>query len=552
MGCFKPPKEKSIPTSEDDEFAATLQCRDAFSLLNGHNSVNIRSLSQKSSASRNGGAPSLKKFGSGSHSAPISVGTDSCSSISDFRRSGPIWQSNGVAFSGPALPLPLPLPLPEPVNLRSVANCSTSSSASRPPEVKFYSSVVVANGHGKGSWTPYVSEPKPLPPPKEERAILRSFSWEELAGACQNFSPEFFCRDGGSGPVYKAPLSFNGGENKTDADITRIVSTLPKSIRKWLLELKSMARLEHPHLCKVIGFYAENSSCPTDEKPVSRVVVYASMLNGSLDGLLYGRTGRPPLDWPSRVKIAFGSAQGLEFLHQISPSSVAYRCFQTINVQVDKDFNAKLSDYCFASNASSNPDIAEAYSAPETVKLGEVSPESNVWSFGVVLLELLTGRQNMDMVFPKEEQNLVKFSRPYLVNERKLYLIMDPELKGFYPTKMAKKLADLALRCLEEDPTQRPSMREIVTVIGSVHNTTRSTCPTKKSKVKEILLRQEDSSVLLRSCSVKDNVAGAKLPLVVYEERRRTSSGSPLRLCASLVGGIKNHQAFSLPSETVD
>ena len=107
--------------------------------------------------------------------------------------------------------------------------------------------------------------------------------------------------------------------------------------------------------------------------------------------------------------------------------------------------------------------------APETRAYGDVTAKSNVWSFGVVLLELLTGRQNMDEMFPEEERNLVQWCRPYLLDPKRLYLVMDPELKGRYPTRAAKTVADLALLCLSEDPRARPSMRNVVGVLSAHH-----------------------------------------------------------------------------------
>lgn len=87
-----------------------------------------------------------------------------------------------------------------------------------------------------------------------------------------------------------------------------------------------------------------------------------------------------------------------------------------------------------------------------------LTPKSNVWSFGIVLLELLTGRKNLDSRHPKEERNLVKWSRPFLADDCRLSLIMDPHLKGRFPARAARTVADIAQKCLLKDPSERPTM----------------------------------------------------------------------------------------------
>lgn len=104
----------------------------------------------------------------------------------------------------------------------------------------------------------------------------------------------------------------------------------------------------------------------------------------------------------------------------------------------------------------------------ETLERGLITPKSNVWSFGIVLLELLTGRKNLDGRYSKEERNLVKWSRPFLADDGRLSLIMDPQLKGRFPAKAARTVADIAQRCLQKDPSERPTMRTILDQLKSV------------------------------------------------------------------------------------
>ena len=104
----------------------------------------------------------------------------------------------------------------------------------------------------------------------------------------------------------------------------------------------------------------------------------------------------------------------------------------------------------------------------ETLEKGLLTPKSNVWSFGVVLLELITGRKNLDASSSKEEHNLVKWSRPFLTDDSRLSLIMDSRIKGRFPTKAARIVADIILKCLHKDPSERPTMRDVVEALAGV------------------------------------------------------------------------------------
>lgn len=333
-----------------------------------------------------------------------------------------------------------------------------------------------ADSYPAQRWCP---SPLPLPPLCVNRPALREFSYEELAGACLNFAREFFIREGGTGPVYRAVLKRVPEEDSADVAVTRLIRGHLHSFKKWRFEVGSLARMSHPHLCNVFGFSGEDPSGPSSKLPGferERLLVYEHTANGSLESLLYCRKGKGPLDWGTRLKIAMGAAKGLAYLHDRIPRQVIYKSFKTVNVQVDVNFNAKLSDYGFARTCGEPPisspapslPMSDAYAAPETCISDQLSAKSNVWSFGIVLLELLTGRQNMDDFFPPDERNLLHWCRPYLLDSKRLYLIMDPELKGRYPTRTAKMVADLALQCLAEDPVARPSMRDVAASLCAI------------------------------------------------------------------------------------
>ncbi|KAG2675288.1 hypothetical protein I3843_13G155700 [Carya illinoinensis] len=176
-----------------------------------------------------------------------------------------------------------------------------------------------------------------------------------------------------------------------------------------------------------------------------------------------------PMSWSTRMKIAFGAAKGLAFLHE-AEKPVIYRDFKTSNILLDLDYNAKLSDFGLAkdgpegdkSHVSTRIMGTYGYAAPEYIMTGHLSSSSDVYSFGVVLLELLTGRKSLDKLRPAREQNLTDWALPLLKEKKKFLNIIDPRLEGDYPIKGVHKAAMLAYHCLNKNPKARPLMRDIV------------------------------------------------------------------------------------------
>ncbi|KHN43731.1 Putative receptor-like protein kinase [Glycine soja] len=265
------------------------------------------------------------------------------------------------------------------------------------------------------------SAPGPLPLPPT--GLIRNFTYEEIAAACHNFSSDRCMSERLSSTIYSASFGDDASSaKKFEATVTRLHSST---------------------------HYA-------------------------MDRQLFGRSDSPSIDWNSRMKIAICAAQGLTFLHEEGPFQAMYNEFSAANIQIEKDFNAKLSGYGCAGRIPeeeiSSSSCAVGNLSVETLEKGILTPKSNVWSFGIVLLELLTGRKNLDSHHPKEERNLVKWSRPFLADDFRLSLIMDPQLKGHFPPKAARTVADIAQRCLQKEPSERPTMRTIVENLKTVQD----------------------------------------------------------------------------------
>ncbi|KAG0468156.1 hypothetical protein HPP92_017484 [Vanilla planifolia] len=255
-------------------------------------------------------------------------------------------------------------------------------------------------------------------------------------------------------------------QKKLEATVIRLISS-SMNLKDFVNTLNTIASLQHPHLCRLLGFSAREGS---DQ----RMLVYEKLYHGSLDRLLFGRSDGPTMDWSARMNIALSAARGLAFLHEEGPFQAMFHEFSSANIQVEKDFSAKLSGYGGVSYNTEtelvNTSVATASLSVETLEKGVLTPKSNVWSFGIVLLELLTGRRNLDCRHPKEERNIVKWCKPFLADDCRLPLIMDPRIKARCPPQAARTVADLAVKCLHKDPSERPTMRTIVEVLSNVRD----------------------------------------------------------------------------------
>ncbi|KAG5247637.1 serine/threonine-protein kinase [Salix suchowensis] len=320
---------------------------------------------------------------------------------------------------------------------------------------------------GSSSSTSNVESASSTPNIGEELKVssqLRKFSFNELKSATRNFRPESILGEGGFGCVFKGWINENGtAPVKLGTGLSVAVKTLNhdglQGHKEWLAEVNYLGDLLHPNLVKLIGYCIEEDQ---------RLLVYEFMPRGSLENHLFRRS--LPLPWSVRMKILFGAAKGLTFLHEEAERPVIYRDFKTSNILLDADYNAKLSDFGLAKDGpeGDNTHVSTrvmgtyGYAAPEYVMTGHLTSKSDVYSFGVVLLEMLTGRRSMDKHRPNGEHNLVEWARPHLGERRRFYRMIDPRLEGRFSIKGAQKAIQLAAHCLNRDPKARPLMSDVV------------------------------------------------------------------------------------------
>ncbi|KZV54881.1 hypothetical protein F511_35956 [Dorcoceras hygrometricum] len=317
---------------------------------------------------------------------------------------------------------------------------------------------------------------------------LRAFTFSELKSATRGFSRALLIGEGGFGCVFRGRVrildSRSGSESAMDVAVKQLnrnglqacSSTFSVLIdqghKEWMNEVNLLGFVNHPNLVKLVGYCAED-----DERGIQRLLVYELMRNKSLEDHLLTRSSNH-LPWVVRLRIAQDAARCLAYLHEEMEFQLIFRDFKSSNILLDEDFNAKLSDFGLArqgpaaglNHVSTSVVGTVGYAAPEYIHTGRLTTKSDVWSFGVVLYELITGRRVLERNLPRGEQKLLEWVRPYVSDPKKFHLILDQRLEGQYCMKSAQKVASLANKCLMKHPTSRPKMSEIIEMLGSIIN----------------------------------------------------------------------------------
>ncbi|XP_022892583.1 probable serine/threonine-protein kinase PBL19 [Olea europaea var. sylvestris] len=296
---------------------------------------------------------------------------------------------------------------------------------------------------------------------------LRVFTFAELKTATKNFSHSLMIGEGGFGPVYRGVLRET---ERIDIAVKQLSRRGLQGHKEWVTEVNVLGIAEHPNLVKLIGYCAED-----DERGMQRLLIYEYMPKRSVQDHLSIRF-QASLPWITRLKIAQDAARGLAYLHEGMEFQIIFRDFKSSNILLDDQWSAKLSDFGLArlgpsdglSHVSTAVVGTVGYAAPEYIQTGHLTSKSDVWSYGVFLYELITGRRPLDRNRPKNEQKLLDWVRPHLVNSKKFEQILDPRLDGKYSFKSAQKLAAIANRCLVRHPKNRPRMSEVLEMVNQI------------------------------------------------------------------------------------
>ncbi|KAF8414026.1 hypothetical protein HHK36_002025 [Tetracentron sinense] len=294
----------------------------------------------------------------------------------------------------------------------------------------------------------------------EEDLELPLFDLDSIAAATNNFSIENKIGEGGFGPVYK-------GELPKGKEIA--VKRLSQSSGQGLVEFKNevilIAKLQHRNLVKLLG------CCIQGEE---RMLVYEYMPNKSLDYFIFDQNRRKLLSWQKRFDIVMGIARGLLYLHQDSRLIIIHRDLKTSNILLDSEMIPKISDFGIARIFGGDHTEEKTkriigtygYMSPEYAISGHFSVKSDVFSFGVLLLEIISGQRNRGFCHPDHDLSLIGHAWKLWIEGNPLELI-DELMENFFPECEVLRCIQVGLLCVQQRPEDRPPMSSVIIMLGN-------------------------------------------------------------------------------------
>ncbi|XP_057954528.1 G-type lectin S-receptor-like serine/threonine-protein kinase At4g03230 isoform X2 [Malania oleifera] len=285
------------------------------------------------------------------------------------------------------------------------------------------------------------------------------FHFKSILDAKDNFSDANKLGQGGFGPVYKG--KFPGGH---EIAVKRLSSASGQGLREFMNEVVLIAKLQHRNLVRLLGYCIKGGE---------KILLYEHMPNKSLDTFIFDQSLCLTLKWEKRFEIILGIARGLLYLHQDSRLRIIHRDLKTSNILLDEEMNPKISDFGLArifggkqTEANTNRVVGTyGYMSPEYALDGIFSIKSDVFSFGVVLLEIISGRKNTGFYQSQQALSLLGYAWRLWIEERALDLV-DQVLRQSCDISSVLKCINVGLICVQEDPSDRPTMSDVIVMLG--------------------------------------------------------------------------------------
>ncbi|CAM8925820.1 unnamed protein product [Rhodiola kirilowii] len=321
----------------------------------------------------------------------------------------------------------------------------------------------------------------------------RIFTYKELHTATSGFSEDNKLGEGGFGSVYWGKTS-----DGLQIAVKKLKAMNFKAEMEFAVEVEVLGRVTHKNLLGLRGYCAGSDQ---------RLIVYDYMPNLSLLSHLRGQfTGEVQLDWKRRMKVAIGSAEGLLYLHHQVTPHIIHRDIKASNILLDSDFNPLVADFGFAklipegvSHMTTRVKGTLGYLAPEYAMWGKVSESCDVYSFGILLLEILTGRKPIEKLHGGIKRTITEWAEPF-ITEGRFKDMVDPELRGNYDETQFKQAINVAALCVQNEPEKRPNMKQVVSLLKNQPEKNK----TDMTRIKSI--RYRDDLMAMDQASDDDQV----------------------------------------------